>query len=75
LYSPRMRTVFETAVREENLGYLERKVLERKRAEARLGRERRDILGWMDGLDRGTWEWEKAKVELRENEDEWRDWE
>ncbi|KAF9738175.1 hypothetical protein PMIN06_005219 [Paraphaeosphaeria minitans] len=75
LYSPRMRTIFETAVREENFGYLERKVLERKSAEARLGRERRDILGWMDGLERGTWEWEKAKVELRENEDEWRGWE
>lgn len=75
LYSPRMRNIFETAVREENIGYLERKVLERKRAEARLGRERRDILGWMDGLERGTWEWEKAKVELRENEDEWKEWE
>ncbi|OAG04922.1 uncharacterized protein CC84DRAFT_1147927 [Paraphaeosphaeria sporulosa] len=75
LYSPRMRAIFETAVREENFGYLERKALERKRAEVRLGRERRDILGWMDGLERGTWEWEKAKVELRENEDEWRAWE
>ncbi|KAF2447199.1 hypothetical protein P171DRAFT_355947 [Karstenula rhodostoma CBS 690.94] len=75
LYSPRMRNIFETAVQEENFGYLERQVLERKRAEARLGRERRDILGWMDGLERGTWEWEKAKVELRENEDEWRGWE
>lgn len=70
-----MRNIFETACQEENFAYLERKALERKRAEVRLGRERRDILAWMDGLKRGTWEWEKAKVELGENEDEWRVWE
>ncbi|KAL1606637.1 hypothetical protein SLS60_004043 [Paraconiothyrium brasiliense] len=75
LYSTRMRDIYETAIREENFGYLERKVLERKSAEVRLGRERRDILGWMAGLERGTWEWEKAKSELRENEDEWKLWE
>jgi hypothetical protein len=70
-----MRSIFETAVREENFEYLERKALERKKAQVRLGRERRDILGWMDGLERGTWEWEKAKVELLEIESEWRVWE
>ncbi|KAJ4356338.1 uncharacterized protein N0V89_004370 [Didymosphaeria variabile] len=75
LYSTRMRNIFETAVQEESFGYLEHKVLERKSMEVRLGRERRDILGWMDGLERGTWEWEKAKGELRENEGEWRVWE
>ena len=75
LYSARMRQVWDRAVKDQDFGFLEKKVLERKRAEARIGRERRDILGWMDGLPRGTWEWEKAKVELKENEEEWKIWE
>lgn len=75
LYSPRMRRVWERAVRDGDFGFLEKKAIERKRAEARIGRERRDILGWMDRLERGTWEWEKAKVELKENEAEWKMWE
>jgi hypothetical protein len=51
LYSPRMRRVWETSVAEQDFGYLERKVLERKRAENRLARERRGIVEYMLGLD------------------------
>lgn len=75
LYSPRTRKIWERAVKDEDFGYLERKVLERKRAEAELGRARRDILTWMDGLVRGTYEWEKAKLEIKENEEAWSLWE
>lgn len=75
LYSSRMRQIWDRAVKEEDFGFLEDKVLERKRAEVRIGKERRDILGWMNGLPRGTWEWEKAKVELKENEEQWKMWE
>ncbi|KAJ4297563.1 hypothetical protein N0V90_005455 [Kalmusia sp. IMI 367209] len=75
LYSPRMRKVWERSVQEEDFGYLKRKVLERKRAEMKISRERRDILAWMDGLQRGTAGWEMAKVELKENQEEWKKWE
>ena len=70
-----MRQIWDRAVKEEDFGFLEDKVLERKRAEVRIGKERRDILGWMNGVPRGTWEWEKAKVELKENEEQWKMWE
>jgi hypothetical protein len=75
LYSPRMRKVWERSVEANDFGYLQRKVLERKRMENKLGRERKDVLGWMAGLERGTGQWERAKLELKGNEAEWKEWE
>jgi hypothetical protein len=75
LYSPRMRSVWERAVQKEDFGYLKRKVLERKMMEAKLGRERKGVLAWMSGLERGGGQWERAKQELKGNESEWREWE
>ncbi|KAF2257340.1 hypothetical protein BU26DRAFT_514035, partial [Trematosphaeria pertusa] len=72
LYSTRMRKVWERSVKEEDFGYLKRKALERKRAEGRLARERKGILTWMAGLDRGSSGWERAKAELKDNENEWK---
>lgn len=75
LYSPRMRKVWERSVKEEDFGYLKRKALERKRAENRLSRDRKDILAWMADLERGTGQWERAKADLKENEKQWNLWE
>ncbi|KAF1977693.1 hypothetical protein BU23DRAFT_526137 [Bimuria novae-zelandiae CBS 107.79] len=72
LYSPRMRQVWERAVRDEDFGYLEREVFRRKAAERKYGREKRDILGWMNGVKRHSYEWDKAKRELEEIVDEWK---
>ncbi|KAF2689575.1 hypothetical protein K458DRAFT_413847 [Lentithecium fluviatile CBS 122367] len=75
LYSPRMRKVWELSIENDDFGYLKRKAIERKRAEIRLGRDRKDVLAWMAGLDRGTGQWERAKIDLKENELEWKQWE
>jgi hypothetical protein len=75
LYSPRMRRVWETSVAEQDFGYLERKVVERKRAEKRLARERRGIVKYMLGLDRDGREWGRAREELKELDREWAGWE
>jgi len=75
LYSPRMRKVFNTAVREADFTYLKRKALERKKIETRLAREKIGIMGWMGGLERGSGSWERAKGELRAVEREWQGWE
>ncbi|KAF1836030.1 hypothetical protein BDW02DRAFT_567487 [Decorospora gaudefroyi] len=75
LYSPRMRRVWEVAVREEDLKYLERHARERKNTEMKIARERKDILGWLAGLERGTSMWERTKDELRELDRKWATWE
>ena len=75
LYSPRMRKVFDLAVREADYMYLKRKALERKKVETRLGRERVGVLEWIAGLERGSVERERAKGELRALDREWEGWE
>ncbi|KAF2829914.1 hypothetical protein CC86DRAFT_367822 [Ophiobolus disseminans] len=75
LYSPRMRKTFETAVREDDFTYLKRKVLERKKAETKRARERKHLVGWMSGLERGGGQWERAKGELKGLDREWAGWE
>lgn len=75
LYSPRMRKVFEVAVREEDFQYLKRKATDRRRAEARIARERKSIIGWMMGYERGSSQWQRAKSELKGLDKEWAVWE
>jgi hypothetical protein len=75
LYSPRMRQVFDRSVREADFTYLKRKAVERKRAEARITRERRGIVHWKSGLDRGSEQWEHAKSEIKALDKEWASWE
>jgi hypothetical protein len=71
LYSPRMRRIFDDAVKNVDLGYLKRKARERKEAEVRLARERRGIKTWMVGLESGSSQWERAVRELKMVEREW----
>jgi hypothetical protein len=75
LYSPRMRKVFDASVREADFTYLKRKAIERKRAETRIIREKKDIVHWMAGLDRGSIQWERAKNEIKILDKEWALWE
>lgn len=75
LYSPRMRRIWSTSVEDNDFAYLKRKALERKRAEARLSRERNAIMTWMAGADRGGSQWERARNELKDLEREWAAWE
>jgi hypothetical protein len=75
LYSSRMRRVFDTSVREADFAYLKRKAIDRKRAEAKLAREKKGIVKWMMGLERGSSQWERAKSELKAVEREWAVWE
>jgi hypothetical protein len=75
LYSPRMRRVFDTSVKEGDLTYLKRKAVDRKKAEARLTREKKGLVNWMMGLERGSTQWERAKGELKALEKEWALWE
>lgn len=75
MYSPRMRRVWDVSVKEEDVKYLERKVLERRRKEVLLAKERRAVLQWMQGLEKGSRSWERAKEELRVLEREWKEWE
>ncbi|KAF2793918.1 hypothetical protein K505DRAFT_276052 [Melanomma pulvis-pyrius CBS 109.77] len=75
LYSPRMRRVWSRSLEDEDIGYLKRKAIERKRMETRLGRERKELLLWSARLERGGGEWERAKQDLREVDQEWRGWE
>ncbi|KAF1938901.1 hypothetical protein EJ02DRAFT_514227 [Clathrospora elynae] len=75
LYSPRMRRIWEVSVKEEDFAYLKRKAVERKRAEVRLARERKGIVGWLGGVERGSREWELARGELKSLEREWASWE
>jgi hypothetical protein len=75
LYSPRMRRVFDTSVREVDLAYLKRKAIDRKRAEVRIAKEKKGIVNWMVGLDRGSSQWERSKTEIKALEREWASWE
>ncbi|KAF1925410.1 uncharacterized protein M421DRAFT_423731 [Didymella exigua CBS 183.55] len=75
LYSGRMRRVWDVAVKEDDFKYLERKVLERRRKEVLLAKERRDILQWLAGQEKGCRGYERAKDELKDLEREWKDWE
>ena len=75
LYSPRMRRVWARTLEDQDMAYLTKKVLERKRIENRLSTDRQDLLLWSDRLDRSGEEWERVKKDLRELEAQWRDWE
>ncbi|KAJ4405640.1 hypothetical protein N0V91_005159 [Didymella pomorum] len=75
LYSGRMRRAWDVAVKEEDFKYLERKVLERRRKEVQLAKERRGILQWLAGQEKGTRGYERAREELKDLEREWKDWE
>jgi hypothetical protein len=75
LYSSRMRRVWETSVKEDDFAYLKKKAVDRKRVEARLARERKGLVNWMAGLERGSSKWEVAKSEMKGLEREWALWE
>jgi hypothetical protein len=79
LYSPRMRRVWNRALEDEDLAYLRRKAVERKKAESRLNRERRDLNKWIEGMESGgvyrEVEIERLRKLLREADEEWRSWE
>ncbi|KAF3047980.1 hypothetical protein E8E12_004222 [Didymella heteroderae] len=75
LYSGRMRRVWDVAVKEDDFKYLERKVLERRRKEVLLAKERRGILQWLAGQEMGSRGYERAREELKDLEREWKDWE
>jgi hypothetical protein len=75
LYSKRMRRVWDVSCAEGDFKYLERKVLERRRKEVVLGRERRGVLEWMGGVERGGRQWERGREVLRGLEGEWGEWE
>ncbi|PVH94075.1 hypothetical protein DM02DRAFT_618869 [Periconia macrospinosa] len=72
LYSRRMREVWERAVREGDIAYLQAKVLERRQIEKSLALSRNATLTWMSRLERGSVQWEQAKAALRKGEMEWR---
>ena len=67
--------MWEVACKEEDFKYLERKVLERRRKEVLLGRERRGVIKWMAGVEKGGRQWERAREELGFLEGEWGEWE
>lgn len=75
LYSSRMRRVWDVSNKEDDFKYLERKILERRRKEIALAKERREILQWLAGQEKGSRGWERAKEELKSVEREWKDWE
>ncbi|KAH9875095.1 hypothetical protein J1614_004583 [Plenodomus biglobosus] len=75
LYSPRMRRIWDMSVMEDDFSYLTRKVLERRRAESSLSRERKGIMKWMLELEKGSRQWERAKSELDRLNQEWALWE
>lgn len=71
LYSPRMRKVWDISVKEDDYAYLKRKALERKKVDVQIARQRKSIINWMMGLERGSIQWERAKSELKELDREW----
>ncbi|KAH8708579.1 hypothetical protein GQ44DRAFT_627642 [Phaeosphaeriaceae sp. PMI808] len=75
LYSPRMKRIFESAVKEADFTYLKRKALERKRVERKVARQKKGIVNWMADLERGSSQWEVAKGEMKALETEWAKWE
>ncbi|KAF2851068.1 hypothetical protein T440DRAFT_424036 [Plenodomus tracheiphilus IPT5] len=74
LYSPRMRRIWDISIRKDDLSYLTRKALERKRAELSLSRERKGIMKWMVEVEKGSKQWERAKRELTILDQEWAAW-
>jgi hypothetical protein len=81
LYSPRMRRVWDRAVRyddDEGFAYLTRKVLERKDVESDLRRKQIDIKRLMDRSSQGqsaSVDRDWLKRELEAIEQYWSDWE
>ncbi|KZM21444.1 uncharacterized protein EKO05_0006207 [Ascochyta rabiei] len=73
LYSARMRRVWDVCVKDDDIKYLERKVLERKRKEILLAKERRGILQWLALQEKGSRGYERAKDELRQLDREWKE--
>lgn len=74
LYSPRMRRVWARVLEDQDFTYLKRKALDRKRAESRLNREKADVRQWLANSYNER-EGETLRKELRELEDEWREYE
>jgi hypothetical protein len=81
LWSPRMRRVWERVLADSDFAYLKRKAMERKRAEVRLGLEKRELATWLQNMSnarsgsyRGE-DFERLRRRLREVEEEWKGWE
>ncbi|KAF2655516.1 hypothetical protein K491DRAFT_426001 [Lophiostoma macrostomum CBS 122681] len=81
LYSPRMRRVWERVLEDEDFGYLKRKAMDRKRADVKLGQEKKDLATWLENMSNarsGTYrseDFERLRRRLREVEEEWKGWE
>jgi len=71
LWSPRMRKVWETAVKYEDYTYLKDQARERKRAHAKYVRNKNAIADWVGDAPKGSSKWEKANDELRELKKRW----
>ncbi|KAI8934806.1 hypothetical protein NX059_008490 [Plenodomus lindquistii] len=74
LYSPRMRSIWDTSIRQDDFSYLTRSVLERKRAEENISRERKGLTQWMLDVEPGSRQWERARSELSNLDKEWAAW-
>lgn len=79
LYSPRMRRVWERVLEDEDYTYLKRKAVARKKAEARLSREKAELLEWLGNMRvRGEYrdgDLDRLTNDLRIVEEEWKDFE
>jgi len=71
LWSPRMRKVWETAVKYEDYTYLKEQARERKKAHAKYVRNKKAIAEWVSDAPKGSSKWEKANDELRELKKRW----
>lgn len=74
LWSSRMRRVWDNAVRNNDFKYLERKALERKRAQDRITREKNELSGWKAEVERGGVTWNRCEERIRMLEREWKEW-
>ncbi|KAF2741064.1 hypothetical protein EJ04DRAFT_423285 [Polyplosphaeria fusca] len=78
LYSNRMRRVWDRVAHDEDFKYLKRKAVERKQEESRLNRRKRDLEDYIERAGmymQGSVEVDKARRQLRDVEDEWKEWE
>ena len=78
LYSPRMRRVWERAVKygdEEGLKYLTRKVKERKDVEEDVRKQQVEISNMLDRTKGSSVDRDRLRRELKRLEMEWEDWE
>lgn len=75
LYSPRMRRVWDRAVRNDDFDYLKRKVAERMLIKTELLNNRETILDLMKEMDSESSKFEHAKEQLKDMERRWREWE